>query len=56
VAFGSYSAATVDGTTGFLDQAHITVTAVGAHAQLDLSGTANGTTKDVKLHMYGTTN
>lgn len=31
-------------------------TAVGAHTQLDLSGTANTTTKDVKLHAYGTVN
>lgn len=56
VAPASYSRATVDGSTGYLDAAHITDTAIAAGAMLDLSGTANGTTKDVKLHIYGTVN
>ena len=56
VAPGSYSASTTNGTTGYIIAASMGSTAVGAHAQLDLSGTANSTTKDVKLHAYGTVN
>lgn len=40
---------TTDGTTGYIIAASMTNTAVSAHAQLDLSGTANGTTADIKL-------
>jgi hypothetical protein len=56
VAPGSYSASTTDGSTGYIIAASMGSTAIAAHAMLDLSGTANGTTKDVKLHVYGTVN
>ena len=56
VAPGSYSASTTDGSTGYIIAASMGSTAVGAHTQLDLSGTANTTTKDVKLHAYGSVN
>lgn len=53
VAFGSYTAAVTDGTAGYLNAAAMDSTAISAHAQLDLSGTANGATKNLKLHLYG---
>jgi len=53
VAPGSYSAATTTGTTGYMNAAAMTNTAVGAHAMLDLSGTTNSTTKGIVLHIYG---
>ena len=53
---GAYSRGTTDGSTGYIVAASMGSTAVAAGAQLDLSGTANGTTKDVKLHAYGTVN
>ena len=53
---GTYSASTTNGSTGYIIAASMGSTAVGAHTQLDLSGTANTTTKDVKLHVYGTVN
>jgi hypothetical protein len=56
VAAGSYNASTTDGTTGYISAAGMASTTVGAHAMLDLSGTANTTTKDIKLHIYGTIN
>ena len=56
VAPGSYSRSTTDGSAGYIIAASMGSTAVSSGAQLDLSGTANGTTKDVKLHAYGTVN
>jgi hypothetical protein len=56
VAPASYSRSTTDGTTGYLNAAHITDTAIAVGAMLDLSGTANTTTKDLKLHIYGKVN
>jgi hypothetical protein len=56
VAPGTYSIGTTDGTTGYIIAASMGSTAVGAHTQLDLSGTANATTKNVKLYFYGTVN
>jgi hypothetical protein len=53
---GTYSASTTDGSTGYIIAASMSSTAVGVHTQLDLSGTANTTTKDVKLHVYATVN
>lgn len=53
VASGSYSTGTTNGTTGYIIAASMGSTAVAAHTQLDLSGTANGTTKDIKLFIYG---
>lgn len=53
VAPGSYSTATTDGTTGYIIAASMTTTAIAAHARLDLSGTANATTKAIKLFIYG---
>jgi hypothetical protein len=52
----SYSRSTTNGSTGYAVAASMGSTAVGAGAQLDLSGTANVTTKDIKLHIYGTVN
>lgn len=52
----TYSQAVTDGTTGYLLAASMTSTAVAAGAVLDMTGTANGTTRDVKLHLYGTVN
>ena len=56
VAPGTYNTGTTDGTTGYIIGGSMGSTAVGAHSQLDLSGTANSTTKDVKLHVYGMVN
>ena len=56
VAPGTYSRSTTDGSAGYIVAASMGSAAVGAGAQLDLSGTANTTTKDVKLHAYGTVN
>jgi hypothetical protein len=56
VAFGSYSRSTTDGSTGYIIAASMGSTALTAGAQVDLSGTANGTTKDIKLHAWSTVN
>jgi hypothetical protein len=56
VAPASYSRGTTNGTTGFINAAGMGSTAVTAGAMLDSSGTANTTTKDIKLHIYGTVN
>ncbi len=56
VAYGSYSAATADGSTGYINTANMSSSGVGAHVQLDLSGVANGSTKDVKLRVYAAVN
>lgn len=52
----SYSRGTTNGSTGFINAAGMSSTAVAAGSVLDLSGTANTTTKDIKLHIYGTVN
>lgn len=52
VPFGSYNPSTTNGTTGYIIAASMSSTAVAAHAQLDLSGTANGTTNDLKIFLY----
>lgn len=56
VAPATFTSATTDGTTGYIVAASMGSTAVAAHAMLDLSGTANTTTKDVKLHVWATVN
>jgi hypothetical protein len=56
VAPGSYSRSTTDGTSGYILASSMSSTAVSAGALLDLSGAANATTKDIKLHLYGTVN
>ena len=53
VAFGSYSVSPADGSAGYILASSMVSTSVPANAQIDLSGTANGTTKDIKLHIYG---
>jgi hypothetical protein len=49
VAYGSYSTSTTDGTTGYIAASSMLSTAVNSGARMDLSGSANGTTKDIKL-------
>jgi hypothetical protein len=51
--YGTYSRTTTDGTTGYMIATSMTNTAIAAGAQFDLSGTANSTTKDIKLHIWG---
>jgi hypothetical protein len=53
VPFSGYSASVSDGTTGYLSASSMNSTEVAAHAQLDLSGTANGATRNLKLYIYG---
>ena len=53
VAFGSYSVSPANGSAGYILASSMSSTSVPANAQIDLSGTANGTTKDIKLHIYG---
>lgn len=52
----SYSRATTDGSTGYIIAASMTNTAVVAGAVLDITGTANGSTKDCKVFAYATNN
>jgi hypothetical protein len=52
----SYSRSTTDGATGYIVAASMSNTAVAAGAMLDLSGTANTTTKSVVFYIYGTVN
>jgi hypothetical protein len=54
VAPGSVSG--TGGSAGFIVAGSMTNTAIAANSQVDLSGTANGTTKDVKLFVYGVIN
>ncbi len=56
VVAGSYSRSTTDGSTGYISAASMTNTAVAAGAVLDITGTANGSTKDLKVFAYGTVN
>ena len=56
VVAGSYSRSTTDGSTGYIIAASMTNTAVAAGAVLDVTGTANGSTKDLKVFAYGTVN
>ena len=53
LAAASYSRSTTNGTTGYIIAASMTNTAVAAGALLDLSGTANTTTKNVTIHLWG---
>ncbi len=53
VTTGVYDPNITDGSTGYVEGSYILSNTVVAHAQLDLSGTANGITKDIKLHIYG---
>jgi len=52
----SYSRSTTDGSTGYIVAASMTTPGIAAGAMLDLSGTANTTTKSVVIHLYGTVN
>lgn len=49
---GSYSASTTDGTTGYMSAANMTNTAIASHIALNQSGTANGSTHNVWLHVW----
>lgn len=55
VPFSSYSASATDGSSGYITAASMSTTTITGHARLDLSATANGTTKDIKLHLWGAT-
>ena len=53
VAFNAFNAAVTDGTAGYINASSMTSTAIAAHAQVDLSGNANGLTKNLKLYLHG---
>jgi hypothetical protein len=44
---------TTDGTTGYAVAGNMTTSTITSHQQLDLSGTANTTTKNIKLQIWG---
>jgi len=48
-----FSVGTSDGSTGYIVAGSMTTSSLTSHQRVDMSGTANGTTKDIKLHVYG---
>lgn len=50
---GSYSRATTNGTTGFINGAAMANAGLGAGVALNQAGTANGSTHSVHLHVWG---